>query len=144
MNPITITPTERSVSASHHACQLPARDVQDLLPAPPIDSSLFHAQCLGDLDFAATLLEMFETTSSSRLKDFEAALAEGNYDAIAENAHALRGVAGILGATTLIDVCSNLGSNSSRGDRGQTHDLIQTLLHEIQRVIDFIPNMRQK
>jgi Amt family ammonium transporter len=142
MNATCFTPTNRSIQPSQHTYELPEQDFQDLLPAPPIDCDRLLEQCVGNLDFALTLLDEFEKTSHSRLAAFDAALAAGNHTSIASRAHALRGVAGILTADALVEICSNLESLCKERDWNRTRDLIQQLHHEVQRTIDFIPTIR--
>lgn len=133
---------EFSAQASRHAYELPARDLRDLLPAPPMDHDRLLDQCLGNMDFALMLLDEFAKTSPSRLDAFDAALAEKDHTAIASKAHALKGTAGILAADALMETCSNLESFAKKEDWNLVRDLTQQLHHEIQRVIDFIPNIR--
>ena len=143
MSTTSITPTEYSIHPSHVAYELPAHELQDLLPAPPIDRDRLVEQCVESLDFALTLLAEFERTSPSRLDAFDTALAEHNHAAIAFNAHGLKGVAGILAADALMETCLNLESTTSDADWNQTCDLIQQLRHEMQRAIDYIPNLKR-
>ena len=138
----TITPTECSIDASHHAYELSAREIRDLLPAPPIDRDRLLEQCLGNVDFALMMLDEFAKTSPSRLEGFDTALAEHNHATIASKAHALKGTAGVLAANTLMETCSNLESFAKDEDWNLTRDLVQQLHHEMQRAIDFIPNIR--
>lgn len=138
----TITSTESSTYASRRPFELSTRDLQDLLPTPPIDHDRLLDQCLGNLDFALMLLEEFAKTSPSRLDAFDAALAEKDHATIASKAHALKGTAGILAADALMETCSNLESFAKKEDWNLARDLTQQLRHEMQRTIDFIPNIR--
>lgn len=142
MSAIAITTTELLTQRSHCGFELPAGDFQDLLPAPPINLDQLREQCMGDLDFALMLLDEFEKTSQSRLDAFDAVLFEQNHSALTSKAHALKGVAGILGASALMEICENLESQSSDTDWNQTRDLIEQLYHEYQRTIAFIPTVR--
>ena len=109
---------------------------------PPIDRSRILDQCLDNLDFALSLLDDFAKTSPARLKEFDTALAEQNQTAIVTKAHALRGTAGILAIITLPEICSKLESAATNGDWNQTRELIQQLRDETQRIIEFIPMIR--
>lgn len=142
MSAIALPTTKCPIQPSHQAFELAPHDLQDLLPTPAIDRDRLLEQCLSNLDFALMLLSEFENSSQSRLDAFDAALAERNHAAIASKAHALRGVAGILAADTLMETCSKLESASKNADWGQTHDLTQQLHYEMQRTIDFIPIIR--
>ena len=143
MSVTTIIPNAGSIQASHHAYELLAGDLHDLVSAPPIDRDRLLDQCLGNVDFALMLLDEFAKTSPSRLDGFDAALAEHNHATIATKAHALRGTAGILAADALMETCSNLESFAKKNaDWDLTSNLVQQLHHEIQRAIDFIPAIR--
>ena len=112
-----------------------------MLLAPPIDRDWLLEQCVDNLDFALTLLNEFEKSSPARLDAFDAALAAHNHAAIADQAHALKGVAGILAANSLMQVCANLESTAADADWNHTRDLIRQLRHELQRMLDFIPHI---
>lgn len=113
-----------------------------MLPSPPIDRDWLLGNCSDSVDFALSQLNEFATTCPSRFKDFETALTDHSRASISSRAHALKGVAGILAAGTLMEFCSNLESTSDNDDWNSTRDLIQQLRDETQRVIDFIPSVR--
>lgn len=144
MTAITTIPTARAIHPSPGTYELPARDLQDLQSAPPIDRNQLLEQCVNNWNFALMLLDEFKKTSPSRLDAFDAALVERNHAAISAKAHGLKGVAGILAANNLMEICSNLESTTSHADWDQTRDLIQQLHHEMQRTIDDIPNIREQ
>lgn len=138
----TITPTEYSIHPPHRDYQLPADDFQDLLSAPPIDRVRLLEQCLGNVDFALSLLDEFDKTIPARLDGFDSALAQLDNDAIGCQAHALKGVAGLLAFNNLMEICSNLESANRDADWNHIHDLLQQLRREARRTIEFIPNIR--
>ena len=142
MNDPTITSAEGSIESSHRGYEIPTPDLHDLLRAPPIDLDRLLEQCLDSLSFALTMLDEFERTSFTRLAAFDAAQTEHNHAAVATQAHALKGVAGILAADSMMETCSNLESATKLADWNQTGDLIQQLHQEAQRAIDFIPSIR--
>lgn len=138
----TIATVEYSSSASQHSYELPARDLQDLHPTPPIDRDQLLDQCLGNWDFALMLLDEFAKTSASRLDAFDAALIAQDSATIAAKAHALKGTAGILAAKSLMETCSKLESSAKEEDWRLSQNLVQQLRYEIQRTIGFIPDLR--
>ena len=139
-----MAPTECSIHPSHRDYQQSTDDLQDLLPAPPIDRVRLLEQCLGNVDFALSLLDEFDKTSPARLDGFDAALAQHDHDAVVCQAHGLKGVAGILAFNHLTGICSNLESTTSHADWNQMHDLIQKLRREVQRILEDIPNFGLK
>lgn len=136
--------TEDTTRSSHRAFELAAHELQELLPAPPIDRDQLCDRCLGNLDFGLMLLDEFEKEHQSRLDALDAALAERRQDDIASQAHALKGVAAVLAANTLMKTCANLESAAKNTDWDQTHALIQHLHHEMRRTIEFIPNIQAR
>lgn len=142
MNVTINTLTEGSIRSLHPGCELPEDAFQELLSSPPIDRDELFERCLGNLDFALTLLHEFVTTSQSRIEAFDTAMKEGNQVTLSAKAHCLKGVASVLAAHRLVAICSNLESTTSQSDWTQTGDLIQQLHHEMQRMIQFIPMIR--
>jgi HPt (histidine-containing phosphotransfer) domain-containing protein len=142
MSVTNFTPTECSPTLSPRVNEIPASEFQDLLSVPPIDGAQFFERFLGILDIALPLLDEFVTTSPSHLEAFDTAMAERNHAAISEKAHGLKGVAGIMAAGGLMEICSKLESAAKDADWNQTRGLIQQLHLEMQRAIDFIPSLR--
>lgn len=142
MSALAITSVADSIESLHLGYELPASDLRDLLPASPVDRERLLDQCLSSMSFALMMLEEFTKSSPARLAAFDAALANHNFVAIASQAHALKGVAGILAADTLLQSCSQLESAAKSDDKPETHALVQRLHHEVQRVIDFIPTLQ--
>lgn len=133
MNAITVTATHGSIPPSHGASER---------KAPPIDCDQLVERCLGNLDFALTLLGEFAATSAARLAAFDAALAVHDHAAIAAEAHSFKGVVGILSNKTLMQICLNLEAATKDTDGHQTRHLIQQLHDEVRRMIDYIPVVR--
>lgn len=131
-----------SIESPHLAYELPTSDLRDLLPALPVDRKRLLERCLNRMSFALTMLEEFAKTSPARHVTLDDALAKHDFISIASQAHALKGVAGILAADSLLQTCSHLESAAKADNKPQTYALIQKLHHEVQRVIDFIPALQ--
>lgn len=138
----TVSESQTAQQSSSEAFQLPPHELRDLTANSPIDYRALREQCLNNLDFALMLLDEFERTSESRLANFDAALAKGDPTEIASQAHGLRGVAGILGARDLMDVCSTLEATAKHDAWPQIDELVQRVRDEMQRAIRFIPSIR--
>lgn len=119
-----------------------AADVDARLPFTAIDFEQFLRQCVGNTNFATSLLNIFEQTCESRRAKFNGAVIEDRNDVIAHEAHALKGVAGILAANKLTDLCVELQAAAEATDWFRIRNLIESLHHEMQRVIDCIPYIR--
>ncbi len=121
---------------------LPTRDLRELAALPPIDVALLTEQCLGNLSFALTLLEEFDKTGQQRVDAIEAHAGQHNLALVAELAHSLKGVVGILGADVLWEITSNLQSTAHANNLAHTFALIPQLRLEMKRVLDYIPTIR--
>ena len=119
------------------------QELENQLLDPPIDRPRLLDQCMDNLDFAIMLLEDFANSSQARLNDFDAVLSDRNFPEIATKAHALRGTSSILAIVTVPKICSDLEVAARKKNEEQTLELIQQLRSEVQRVNDFIPNIRE-
>jgi Amt family ammonium transporter len=110
--------------------------------APPIEMRLLTDQCLGNLQFALTLLAEFEKTARERMTAIEEYAAQGNLAKVAQVAHALAGVAAILASSQLSETAVALQSAAEQDDAAQTQDLIAQLRAATDRVLDYIPQFK--
>ena len=142
MNTSTFHPAIGVRAPSDNSQELPAQDLDDLLPTTPINRDMFFKQCMGNVSFAAALLEEFQKSSQSRLDAFNTALRDRNSTAIASEAHALKGIAGILTANVLAETCCNMELAVADGDWEYLHNLAHKLFREVRQIIDLIPTIR--
>ena len=142
MSATHFAPTETSHHSTQHAFEVPAQGLGDVCPVPPIERDRLLERCLNNVDFALMLLGEFEKEHQTRLDALRTALAEKCNTAIASQAHALKGVAGVLAASTLMTTCAVLESAAHQADWDQIREQIEQLHHEMQRAIEFIPNIR--
>lgn len=140
MSTVTAPELQGQSSSNARVFELPDHDLDALRSAPPIDHARLLRQCCNDKSFVLMMLDEFAKTSQSRLDAFDAALADHDQVAIASHAHALLGVAGILGAGALTEICSNLQSAVSNADNiGLIGELIRQLHDEVGRIIEYRP-----
>lgn len=109
---------------------------------PAIDVRLLTEQCLGNLAFGVSLLEKFQATADERIRNLKAKAEHRDFPALAEMAHSLKGVVGILGAEPLLDSTSNLQQAAECKDPEYVDELIPQIEHELQRLFDEIPRLR--
>jgi HPt (histidine-containing phosphotransfer) domain-containing protein len=108
----------------------------------PIDVPALFKQCMGNMSFALALLEEFERTGYERLEEFAVQAANGDLTATADLAHGLIGVAGVLAAKTLRELSAKIESVARAGDAMRTRELVSQLRDEMQRCLDYIPDIR--
>ena len=137
-----VSENDPSVGGVHRVDQSPATAARECQHLATIDSERFLRQCMGNVRLATSLMDNFTESSQSRLAAFDVALRENRNDVISHEAHSLKGVAGILAAAKLADVCVDLQRAAEEGDWNCIRNLIETLHHEMQRAIDCIPHIR--
>jgi HPt (histidine-containing phosphotransfer) domain-containing protein len=136
------TPIQSTTNSPQRALEVPEDDGLGLSRTPPIDRIQLLEQCVGNLDFAHMMLSEFESTAQSCVDSLICALTERNFVKMASDAHAFRGVAGILAAMTLMELCAALESAAENSDWDTASTLIPQIQIEIQRTISFIPSIR--
>jgi HPt (histidine-containing phosphotransfer) domain-containing protein len=114
---------------------------QDPQNGPPIDLQQLLENCLGMPMFAVSLLDEFARTAASRIEAFEEKFKEANLPAIAELAHALKGVAGIIGARSLREYTIEIESACQNQDLPMTAQLVHTIRVGILRIQHDIPDI---
>ena len=89
---------------------------------------MLYSRCLGDLSFANLLLEELESKGHQHLRMITRHAEDGDALATAEAAHALKGAAAILGATSL---CSSAAQLETAGREGRLESLLD-LVHQLR------------
>lgn len=116
-------------------------DLLELLGRLPIDLPQLVENCMGESLFAASMLEEFARTALPQLERFERQLREGDYHKVEQVVHGLRGVAGILGANTLLEVNSDIENACKTSSHDRVHQLSHSLRQEVERVLLAIPSL---
>ena len=136
------SPIQSSINSPQSAPEVPDDDGFGLLRNPPIDRVQLLEQCVGNLDFALMMLNEFESTAQSSVDSMTCAQTERHFAKLASDAHAFRGVAGILAAMTLMELCAALETAAENADWDTLCNLIPQIQSEVQRTIRFIPSIR--
>lgn len=138
------TPIQSSIHSLQSACEVPEDDGLSLISTPPIDHIQLLEQCVDSVDFALTMLSEFEMTAQSCVDSMTCAQTERDFVKLASDAHAFRGVAGILAAMTLMELCAELETAAENADWDTSCNLIPQIQIEVQRTIRFIPTIRNR
>ncbi len=72
------------------------------------DADDLMARCLGNIEFAEHILEMFQTRFGEDLVELERYLAAGDADAVARLAHRLKGASANASARTLQTIAAEI------------------------------------
>lgn len=107
----------------------------------PIDTSQLFKRCMGNIDFAKSLLAELESSGNERIDDIKRLAATADCQATADAAHALKGTAAILGAEPLQRLAAEIEALSRAGLDTQLHELTNQLAVEMKRCLEFIPTI---
>ena len=84
---------------------------------PPIDRDALLARCMGNLEFAQSLLSDFEGDLPERVEQIARACpTSATPSAAAESAHALKGAAGMVTAESLQALAAEIEAAGKTGD----------------------------
>jgi Amt family ammonium transporter len=111
---------------------------------PPIDRDAMVARCMGNLEFAESLLADFAGDLPDRVAQILRSVDDGDATAAAEAAHALKGAAGILAAEPLRALAARIEATGKAGHLDEIASLTEELRAEAQRCLEFIPGLRNR
>ena len=125
------------------ACPLPpAPSAADA--APPIDSKGLVTRCLGNLEFALSLLADFEKELPDCHTRIIQRLAASETQAAADAAHFLKGAASTVKAEAVRALAADIERAGRADDLAQAASFVDRLGNEIQRCLQFIPQLRSQ
>lgn len=125
--------SERWLSSSGHA---PLRPQGDLAPSAAADgAALLDARRLDEFrsvddagrSLTRELLSLFLAEAASSMADIDLALGSGNCCALARSAHALKALAGNIGATAMLAICQQLEVHAARGRLAEAREQVWRL-----------------
>lgn len=122
-------PAEPAPAATDAALRLPATRV--------LDTREGLARCLGNVDLYRRLLKAFEKQAGA-MDDIDAALARAALDQALDLVHALKGLAGNIGAPALAQRAEALEQALAAGDAAQARDCAFALREALQEVMEDI------
>ncbi|MEX2188367.1 MAG: Hpt domain-containing protein [Pirellulales bacterium] len=109
---------------------------------PPIDTSILLGRCMGNISFAATLLNELEANGPQQVDALFRQVANDELYAAAEVAHSLKGAAAIVGAEPLRSKAAEVEAASEECDASRLLDAVNDLRREMDRCLAFIPTVR--
>jgi HPt (histidine-containing phosphotransfer) domain-containing protein len=104
----------------------------------PIDMRSLLTRCMDDEQLRSRLLEKFVTQSQELLNAIGTALAEGNLEQLRIAAHAMKGSAASMSATTVSQVAAGIETLASAGAVADANRRLEELTVEVQRCIEFV------
>jgi CheY-like chemotaxis protein/HPt (histidine-containing phosphotransfer) domain-containing protein len=112
-------------------------------PDAPIDHRGLMARCLGNLEFAQSLLSVFAEDLPERMELIARQLREKDVAAVVESAHTLKGSAGMMSAESLRAVAAQIEALGKAGDLAEAVSLAERLGQEANRCLRFVPEIRE-
>jgi signal transduction histidine kinase/CheY-like chemotaxis protein len=118
----------------------PSKNVQTA--QAPILADLLVERCMADVDTIGIVLEKFEKQAQANIERLAQALSIQDSAAIAKIAHQFKGTAGILAAEHLHHLTAELEQMCRLGQLDGVGHQLDALTQEIQRCIDYLPELR--
>lgn len=109
-------------------------DECDVRAEPPVDIDRIRQISRGDRDFERRILTLYADESVKRAAAIAAGLDKGDFDALREDAHAMKGSAGNIGADRVSEAAGRLQRAAETGDENECRELVAALLREHQSV----------
>jgi two-component system, sensor histidine kinase and response regulator len=98
----------------------------------PLDSKKFvEDRCMGDIEFAQSLLESFNTNSLKRLEEIIHYTNRKDAKAAGESAHGLKGIAGIVVANRLWSIAEQIEAAGQANELSIIESLLDDLANEV-------------
>lgn len=106
--------------------------------APPVNLLELKQRAAGDEGLVRELAQIFLKDSQVRMANLRAALAAGDGEAMAYEAHTLQGVCGTVGAKTLQLLCEKLGQDGLARGGPEADVVLDDAEAELARVGEFL------
>jgi signal transduction histidine kinase/DNA-binding response OmpR family regulator len=141
----------RWLAAEPLAAKPPETNEEASLPAPnleggPAEASPFSQKellerCLNDVEFCRQILQTFADRAPSQIAELEQAAAAHDAVALAQKAHAIKGVAANLAAGALRQYALQVEQLSRAGNLQEIGESVAQLRSEAERCLDDIPRL---
>jgi CheY-like chemotaxis protein len=109
---------------------------------PPIDHRVLLTRCMGNLEFALSLLSDFEQDLQRRVDLIAQDIHQGDALSTTESAHALKGAAGTVAAEPLRALAAKIEAAGKAGDPTPLASLADELRAEARRCLRFFPELQ--
>jgi len=112
--------------------------------ASPIETEVLHERCMGNVEFAESLLKEFAQTGIERVEQISHHALEGDADTVAEIAHSLKGAAAIIAAEDMRAVAAELEATGRSGDLTDALEAVSRLRAEMTRCAEYIQDSERQ
>ncbi|GAF84947.1 unnamed protein product, partial [marine sediment metagenome] len=107
----------------------------------PFDMTSLLSRCMGSQEFLGKILTKFETTAAKYLKDIEEGIEAADAEQVGRLAHSLKGAAANLSAESLRQAALEMEQLGKSGELTNAGECLEKLKSEIERCLDYLPNM---
>jgi PAS domain S-box-containing protein len=111
---------------------------------PPIDFEILLDRCMGNAEFAESLLAALESSGPGHIETITRHARAGEAKATGDAAHALKGAAGIIGAEPLRAVAAQIEAAGKSGDIELAASLLHGIQTEMLHCLNYIPAIRNR
>ncbi len=108
----------------------------------PIDPQALLERCIGNLEFAESLLDELKSTGSRQVEEIRHFSTQGKATETANAAHALKGATGILCAQELCRLASEIERASRNEQLSDVEAMIRDLSREMDHCLGSLPTVR--
>jgi HPt (histidine-containing phosphotransfer) domain-containing protein len=112
-------------------------------PSAPWDLPAVMARFLNKAPIILKFMAAFETRVCTNYQKILTALASGDQFKLGEGISAIKGSAGILSSTALMELSVTLEKSAKAGDMVSVKEAMPRLEAEIQRCRDYFPQARE-
>jgi Amt family ammonium transporter len=112
--------------------------------SPPIDYDELMERCMGNAEFAASLLDELKTSGLGHMKELTQHIEAGAAQEAGATAHALKGAAGILGAKTLRALAAEIEMAGKANDVQRAASMLSDIQVELHRCLDYLPEIKAR
>jgi Amt family ammonium transporter len=110
----------------------------------PIDFDILLDRCMGNADFAGSLLAALEASGPGHIENITRHARAGESKAAADAAHALKGAAGIIGAEPLRALAAEIEAAGKAGNIEEEASSLRDIQAEMRRCLNYIPDIRNR
>ncbi len=109
-----------------------------------IDQDVLFSRCMGNAQFAASLLSELELTGEQKVRDIADLAASGDHQAVAQAAHGLKGAAAIIAAEPLRAVAAAIEEAGEFEAQDAIISLVANLQQEMARCLLLAHEIREQ
>ncbi|EMI16769.1 two-component system sensor protein [Rhodopirellula maiorica SM1] len=110
----------------------------------PIDFDSLYERCMGDVQFAESLLDSFAEDGRDRMTQIVQLIDHGDVLAASKVAHSLKGIAGIVAAQEVQSISARIESAGKAGEIEMMHRLVKDLTNVVDECLGYLPIVKKR